>query len=548
MAAAVAAVVGSVAVGLPTQASSGSSSFSVVKLLGGNGGEPSITTDRLGNVYVSAPKGIPAGVGGSSGGQVWISHNGGNSFSSPKNLGSYSGGGDSDIQAVLFDPKTVYFTDLQAWSASVCMSQDSGATWGGVGPAPDPNGCSVASASNYGPSNDRQWLTTATSSQVYLNYHEFTSAQPVIVRSDNQGADGFTAGPCGPIISDPTIEANMLNDLTEGSLVSKPVVSELGRELYILITSSTQQQQAAAAQAGHASPTVSQAYFAVSKDQCKTFTDYTIFDGSAVGTNSVQFGDDFNVLARDGQGTLYAVSAGYIGSKSYPATTANIFMFVSQDDGKTWSKPRQLNLDKGAHMLPAVVAGEKRGELAVGYFRTANGTTDPNDTKGKWTYTIAESSNANSDNPAFQFTDMQNGFIYHKGDICNSGTLCGTGAPGTGSDRSLADFTSATLGQNDCPVFVWAGNPTGNSASTTFPYVARQTAGCFTGAADAASTAPSAAPTTAPTAAPAPLPPTSSGGSQLPGTTPGVLPALPITGFGFVGFTVAAFLRRARRR
>ena len=80
------------------------------------------------------------------------------------------------------------------------------------------------------------------------------------------------------------------------------------------------------------------------------------------------------------------------------------------------------------------------------------------------------------------------GNLYHIGDICNSGILCGLGAPGTGTDRSLADFTSAAVDSNGCPFFSFAGNPGGDTpqgpglgySGTTLNYVTKQTSNCFT--------------------------------------------------------------------
>jgi hypothetical protein len=55
--------------------------------------------------------------------------------------------------------------------------------------------------------------------------------------------------------------------------------------------------------------------------------------------------------------------------------------------------------------------------------------------------------------------------------------LCGS------SDRSLLDFTSAALDTHGCPLFTFAGNPTGspgnNTPSNTNNYVTRQLVGCF---------------------------------------------------------------------
>ncbi len=72
---------------------------------------------------------------------------------------------------------------------------------------------------------------------------------------------------------------------------------------------------------------------------------------------------------------------------------------------------------------------------------------------------------------------MNPGFVYHSGDICNLGILCGA-APGQPSDRSLLDFTSVALDSHGCELFTFAGNPQGDSKGT-FNFVTRQLTGCF---------------------------------------------------------------------
>jgi hypothetical protein len=132
-------------------------------------------------------------------------------------------------------------------------------------------------------------------------------------------------------------------------------------------------------------------------------------------------------------------------------------------------------------MLPAAAGGPKAGQLAIGYFRTVNGVTDANSTSGKWTYATAQSSNAAAAKPAFAYRAVNPGVVYHNGQICNAGILCG--APGEPSDRSLLDFTSVALDSHNCPLFTFAGNPTGtpttNDSTNTFNYVTRQLRGCF---------------------------------------------------------------------
>jgi hypothetical protein len=442
------------------------------------GGEPSIATDPQGDVFVAGPQGIPSGVSGHPGTGLWISRNDGNSFANGEFLGSDIGGGDDDV---IYDAGAVYTADLEAIASEVCKSTDRGQTFTGVGPVPDAAGCTTINAGQVGPSDDRPWLTAdpTDAQRLYVTYHEFVSAQPIAFRTDNGGADDF-ANACGPIVSDPTIEANVPTDITGGTLVARPVTDKLGN-LYVLFTTTTQQENAAAAAAGYPSGTFSQLYLAVSHDHCQSFTDYTVFDGSKLGTNTVQFGDIFNDLAIDGAGNLYAVGAGAVGTTPFPTST-NIYLLKSTDHGAHWSSPLLVDQTNAAHMLPAAVAGPVAGQLAIGYFRTTNGITDPNSLSGQWTYSTAETTNATAATPSFTYRDVNPGFNYHHGQICNAGVLCGA-TPNGPSDRSLLDFTSAALDSHGCQLFTFAGNPSGsptnNTSTNTYNYVTRQLTGCF---------------------------------------------------------------------
>lgn len=441
-------------------------------------GEPSIAASPSGVVMVDSPQGIPSGASGSPGTGLWISNNDAHSFAKGKLIGSFLGGGDDDI---VYDKGTWYEGDLEAVGTEVCKSTNNGKTWTAVGPVPDPSHCTTVNAGQTAPSDDRPWLAPdpTDSKRVYLIYHEFVSAQPLGFRTDTGGADDF-AHPCGPLVTNPQIEANVPTDITGGTLVARPAVDRSGT-LYVLFATTTQRENAQAASMGEPSGTFSQLYLAVSSNHCQSFKDYTVFDGQKkYGSNTVQFGDIFNALTIDGAGNLYAVGAGYIGHKKF-AGTAHIYLLSSRDHGRTWSAPLKLNTPSSADMMPAAVAGPRPGQLAVGYFQTVNGVTNPNSLKGQWGYSTAESGNASAAHPRFTYAPVNHGFVYHHGQICNLGILCGL--PGEPSDRSLADFTSVTLGLHGCPLFVFAGNPTGtpttNGSTNTNNFVARQLTGCL---------------------------------------------------------------------
>jgi hypothetical protein len=446
-----------------------------------SGGEPSIATDPQGDAFVVGPQGIPSGLSGHPGTGYWRSTNDGSSFAQGAFIGSLLGGGDDDI---IYSGGALYTADLEALATEVCKSTDRGVTWGGIGPIPDPSQCSTINTGQAAPSDDRPWLAADPSDpqRLYLVYHEFVSAQPLGFRTDNGGADNFI-NPCGSIVTDPNIEANVPTDITGGTLVARPVVDKTGT-LYILFATTTQQENAQAQSQGQPSGTFSQLYLAVSHDHCQTFTDYTVFDGQGrYGMNTVQFGDIFNDLVIDGAGNLYTVAAGAIGTKPFP-TGANVYLLRSTDHGQTWSSPLELDSLNGTQMLPAAIGGPVSGQLEIGYFRTINGVTNPNDTSAKWTYATAQSTDATAASPSFTYRDVNPGFVYHNGDICNLGILCGQ-IPGGPSDRSLLDFTSGTLDTSNCPLFTFAGNPTGSPGNNSYPptptynYVTRQAVGCF---------------------------------------------------------------------
>lgn len=498
---ALAIAAGAAALAGPAQVhAAGSPTFSTpTALAGATGFEPYIATDGHGNLADSAPQGFPSGQGA-----YWFSHDDGATWSTPKILGGPTGGGDEDDVFAPYDGSAyageLYIADLAATHSTVCYSMDHGTTFwaAGTGPnspasTPDPQQCQSDPLGVVGPSNDRQWLTVDKGGRAYLSYHEFTTAQPVAFTTSDGGGDGFATS-CGSIIdpTNPLIEQYVPQDITGGTLISKPVVDAAGN-LYELITTTTQQENGGAAMNGSLSGTFSEVFLAVSTDHCATFKDYTVFDGygsnlpcSQVPTcNTDQFGDIFNQVAIDSAGNLYAAAAGYVGTTAY-ATTTDVYLFTHKvaDPLGTWTGPTKLTSDGQGHMLPTLTTGPTPGQLAVGFFRTVNNVPDPNNTSGMWTYTALETNDALVAGPNFSFTDMTGGSgtshnIYHVGDICNSGLLCGTGAPGTGSDRSLGDFTSAAMDSDGCPWFSFAGNPGGDAAGT-LTYVTKQTSNCFT--------------------------------------------------------------------
>ena len=142
----------------------------------------------------------------------------------------------------------------------------------------------------------------------------------------------------------------------------------------------------------------------------------------------------------------------------------------------SWSQPALIGSTNAAHMLPAAVGGPKGGQLAIGFFRTVNGVTSPNSTSGKWTYATAESTNTTAGQPRFTFRDVNPGFVYHNGQICNAGILCGFPASRATARCSTSPPRRSTPTAAHCP----PSPGTGGVQNGTSNYVTRQRVGCFT--------------------------------------------------------------------
>ena len=144
---------------LASGASAATKNFTTpVRLTGPTGGEPSIATDPLGDVFVAGPQGIPSGTNDEAGTGFWVSHNDGTSFGPGRDLGSFLGGGDDDV---IYSKGVVYINDLEAIAAEVCKSTDRGANFESIGPVADPDHCSHVGIGQVGPSDDRPWFTAA---------------------------------------------------------------------------------------------------------------------------------------------------------------------------------------------------------------------------------------------------------------------------------------------------------------------------------------------------------------------------------------------------
>jgi hypothetical protein len=402
------------------------------------GGEPSLGFDPVSgdHVYVTAPQGIPTGVGNALGVSdsavgvaYWASDDGGVSWPRSGTTGAFNGGGDSDVE-VLRD-HSVLVADLEAAGAAICTSHDFAATF---------DGCKGGLASNQqGPENDREWLTRGTRpGEVYLTYHDFAGGFPIIERSTDGGQ---TFSPCGTII-DPGGPAAKNYTPSGGTLVSKPVIGQDGT---VYVEFSTPDQSAPPVGAG-----LNHLYMGVAKGGCTgntVFQDHLIYEDAGADLAKI-----FQAQAIDGGGELYVLTGGKTKAAQKPTS---LWLFTSTDGGQKWSAPQAVNPPQlTANVFPTIAGGAAKGEFAFGWFGTAT-SPDPNTQTNQWRFYAGESLDGGK---TIAYATVTPDPI-HYGDICTQGIFCGL-IPGEPGNRNLADFASVAVHpQSGCPALAIPGDP-----------------------------------------------------------------------------------------
>jgi hypothetical protein len=394
-----------------------------------DGGEPSLSIDPSGNggVYVVAPQGL----GGGKGVGFWGSSDHGKTFKFSSRIGSSVGGGDSDVE--VNKDGSVYVADLELAANAICRSDDHGKTF------KDPTSggaCDGTVTSQYGYVSDRQWLNHGPSGEMYLTFHDVHVELPYTLRSDDKGR---TFVPCGPASFSATGSElqNFTPGPTSGTQVPKPVIGREG-EIYTMFATAT-----APAQGGF-----DHLYLSATPSctPSSVFTTYPIY--AHAGADLAQ---PFDGLAMDGGGTLYVIAGGHLDATN---KQDNVWLFRSEDRGKTWSKPVRVNTPGlHANMLPTIAGGLRKGQVTVGWYGSPETSRSSSD--NSWRYYIA-----NSFDGGRTFAQTTASGVMHEG----------------AQARALLDFTTiAVEPKTGMVVAVFAGDADGKRKA----YVVRQTGGRF---------------------------------------------------------------------
>jgi hypothetical protein len=394
-----------------------------------DGGEPSLAIDPSGNggVYVTAPQGLGAG----NGVGFWASRDHGRTFAMRSRVGSSVGGGDSDVEVA--NDGTVYIADLELAANAICRSDDHGKTF--VDPVSG-GACAGTVGSQYGYVSDREWLNHGPSGEMYLTFHDGHVELPYTLRSDDKGRTFVGCGPTS-FSATGTEAQNFTPGPNSGTQVPKPVIGREG-QVYTMFATAT--------------PPANGGFdhlYLTTTPSCtpaSVFTTYPIY--AHAGADLAQ---PFDGLGMDGGGTLYVIASGHLDATN---TQDNVWLFRSDDSGKTWSKPLRVNTPGlRANMLPTIAGGLRKGEVTVGWYGSAETTRSSAD--NVWRYYIASSFDGGK-----TFAQTAASGVVHEG----------------AQARALLDFTTiAVEPKSGMVVATFAGD----ADHTRRAYVVRQTGGRY---------------------------------------------------------------------
>jgi hypothetical protein len=510
----IAAAVG-LAMGAPVAVLGSATPAYSIANVGAYGGEPSIVSDSLGQLYDTTPQG---------GTITYTSTDHGTTWAQVKTADPVSG----DDCLATDQLNAVYLCNLAGsqgvapLQADVWKSVDHGANWThGAGAIPQ---CAT-SCSPFGV--DRDWVdakilppaTKTSQAEVVLMYHDFFGPSQIWVNISHDG--GATFGPPQEVLASPAVTAGAVtgtlvaqgftfcNTVPAGVRIVPPGLPHAGRIFVAWIAADLAQNatgcNVSMLQSFH------NLFVSYSDDGGVTWTPQSAFD-AGIGHDA---STPFVGFTLDNQGNPYFGFA--VNLKSNPATCSvtstttvlptapsceyDMFVVWSKDGGKTWgdgnglipgsaSTPYQVNppSETGTHWFPAIAAGSP-GQVDVAYLRTpdilptgplgkanAGGCAGPGNGNPPfyplchWNLYAAQSLNLTSSPANATWTTTQiTTTPMHIGDICNLGIACLAPA----SNRNLLDFIMETLDPQGCAHIAYADDNTVNKLRA-----ANQTSGC----------------------------------------------------------------------
>ena len=487
--------------------------------VGAFGGEPSIVSDKLGQLYDATPSG---------GTLTYTSTNHGVNWKQVTTADPNSG----DDCLATDQANAVYLCNLAGsegvapLQADVWKSVDHGTTWThGAGAIPQ---CAT-SCSAFGV--DRDWVaasilppaTQTSQAEVVLMYHDFFGPSQIWVNISHDG--GSTFGAPQEVLASPAVTPGAIagtlvaqgytfcNTVPAGVGIAPPGSPHAGRILVAWIAADLAQNatgcNVSMMQAFHTM------WIAYSDDNGATWTPQLAFDtgiGHDTSTPFVGFaldrqGNPYFGFATNLNSNPVTCSAESAAGTVQPDSSCEYDMYVvwSSDGGSTWdgggglipgsaARAYRVNAlaETGTHFFPAIAAGAP-GNVAVAYLRTSEivptdslgkvmpgGCAGPGPANGNpttyppacpWNLFAAQSLNLSAGPGSATWATTQiTTTRMHIGDICNLGIFCV--APS--SNRNLLDFIMETLDPQGCAHIAFADDNTIHKLRA-----ANQTSGCL---------------------------------------------------------------------
>src|SRR5438552_2117048 len=498
-------LVASASLGVQAGLAASSPGYSVANV-GPYGGEPSIVSDSLGQLYDTTPSGGTLTYTSTDRGKTWR----------PVTTADPNSGDDclaTDQSNAVYLCNLAGSEGVAPLQADVWKSVDHGSTWThGAGALPQ---CGT-SCSPFGV--DRDWVAasilaggTASTAEVVLMYHDFYGPSQIWVNISHDG--GATFGPPQEVLASPSVTPGAVagtlvaqgytfcNTVPVGVQIAKPGLPHAGRIFVAWIAADLAQNatgcNVSMLQSFHT------LWISYSDDNGLTWTPQQAFDagfGHDASTPFVGFTLDragnpylgFTINHTSNPATCSAEStAGTVQSDT--SCEYDMYVVWSSNGGATWDGGGGLipgsaasayrvnpTSERGTHFFPAIAAGDP-GKVDVAYLRTSTilptdpfGKADPGGCAGpgpangnptsyppacSWNLYAAQSLNLSlGPSRATWATSQITTTPMHVGDICNLGIFCL--APS--SNRNLLDFIMETLDPKGCAHIVYADDNTVN--------------------------------------------------------------------------------------
>ncbi|MGI9104602.1 MAG: hypothetical protein ACR2IF_19340 [Terriglobales bacterium] len=405
----------------------------------GQAGEPSMTVDSQGTIYIESIRGVPGGL------DLWRWNASGDGAPNANGTlpfkyegqpdcgmlmstfcttsGLAPGGGDGDVAANAPDPSNSNIPNfavvsLDALEVTASHSTNRADTF----TTPDPATAGV-------PFDDRMWIAALNdTNHVYMEYHDFGTGSQIFVQRSNDGGQTYTDG-LGTVVSaalEPTVGPPTGNVAGQIKVDTSSCGSH-GNVYQIFVGPDNPTD--------NANSLVNAAYVGVASNVSLTsptlsFTDYKIFScgaGSACPTGE-GIGQIFPALAVDNFGYLYAVWS----------DGTDIYYSFSPTLGTRWSPAIRVTQGTSqagkANVFPWVVA-DANGHVAIAWYGADQaGNSNSIALTTNWNVFAAETVNGHSNTPVFTLSQASD-HVNHTGQITTGGLVGGL----TG-DRSLSDF------------------------------------------------------------------------------------------------------------